>query len=197
MNRFIVGALRRERDSSNVAASAAWSDMRSPRVRVVDACVDDVEPARVDAVEPEHRQHRRKRPRRAALHLLEHLDDAELRRRARGSPLLRQSLKSPAMISGASLRDRGPDAVDSAAICHCRPRSNNPRCTLRQCSTGMRAPSSISQCRTPRLSNRCAEMSLVLLPDDREARQHRIAVVAVAIDGVLAVRDLAPAWRPR
>src|SRR6185369_12229056 len=42
--------------------------------RVVNARVDDPEAARVDAIQAEHRQHRREGPRRASLHRLEHLD---------------------------------------------------------------------------------------------------------------------------
>ena len=39
--------------------------------------VDDLEPARIDPVEAEHRKYRRKRSRRVARHLLEHLDHVE------------------------------------------------------------------------------------------------------------------------
>ncbi len=48
------------------------------RIRVVHVRLDDAQPARIDAVEAEHRQHRRKGPRRSAAGRGEDLDHAKL-----------------------------------------------------------------------------------------------------------------------
>ena len=94
------------------------------------------EPARVDPVEAEHRHHRRKRSRGPPAAP----PRTPRRRRASSvsarSALRRQSLKSPAMISGASRGTVARIRSTSAWICHCRPRSNRPRWTLRQCRLG-------------------------------------------------------------
>ena len=125
--------------------------------------------------------------------LVEHLDDAELVDEQRGSPLCRQSLKSPAMMSGASSGTVARIRSHSAWICHCRPRSNRPRWTLRQCSSGSPRPSLIvaveQAAAFEQRARRCRgsparRSGSATAPRCRDGRG--------AIDGVLAVGDLVP-----
>ena len=60
-----------------------------------------------------------------------------------------------------------------------------------QCSVGAPAAELDLAVQQPAALERVRRDVLVLLRDDRKARQHRVAVVAVPVDRVLAVGDLA------
>ena len=155
-------------------------------------CQLHAEAAHVDAVQVQHRQHggkaaRRDRGRRSR---------TPRRRPARGSGIRLarrvQSLKSPAMISGASCGTRRSMRLTSASSCFSRQTRSRPRCTLIACSRWIQPGTSISQCSRPRRSSRCMDTSSLSQRRIGNLRQDRVAVMGIVDHRVAAVGEVLP-----
>ena len=157
----------------------------------MDAGVLDVELAGIDAVEAEYRQDGRKGSCRTALYLIEHLVDAQLVGEyavALAPPVVEIAGDDQRRI----LRDRGANALGK------RPYLPLPA-SLEQAKVDvdamqvLRAAGELDLAmQQPAVLEHVRRNVLVLLRDDRKARQDGVAVMPLAIDGVAAIGHLLP-----
>src|SRR5688572_3957742 len=191
VNRFIVATLlARGLQLERGGQRRVVGDLRGGE-RAVHVRLDDVESARVDAIEPEHRHDRREGPGGAPGYRLEHFDDAELVDE-RAVRLVAPVVEVAGDHERRVLRHGIADALAKRA-------DLPPTAALEQSQVDVDAMQ-LRNLRTQvhhaveqaaRLEAMGGDV-LVVLGDDRVAREHRIAVMPVAIYGILAIRHFLP-----
>src|SRR5947207_8347608 len=159
--------------------------------RIVDARVDGTQPARVYTVEAKHRQNGGKCPCGTTLHFLEDFEQAELLGQcaiAAATPIVEITGDDERRV----LRHRVLDPFDERADLPLSAALGQPEMDIDAMQDGRsRLEPELAMQEPPALEN-VRRNILVLLSHDRKAREDGVAVMAVAVHGILSVRDFAP-----